>query len=172
MIKDEVLNALNEQIAREMFSSNLYLSMAGYFQQHNLTGFAHWMRVQAQEETFHANKFFDYVLNRGGKAKISMISEPQADWSSPIEAFEASLAHEQYITESINKIADIVVKEGDHATLVLLQWFINEQVEEESNVQEIVDKLKLIGDFKGGLIMLDSELKLRPAFTPPASAKA
>jgi ferritin len=169
MIKDNMLNALNEQIAREMYSSNLYLSMAGYYQSINLPGFAHWMRVQAQEEMFHATKFFDYILNRGGKPKIAAIAEPQAEWKSALDAFDASFKHEQYISESINTLADIAIKETDHATLSMLQWFITEQVEEEANVSEIVEKLKLLGDFTAGIIMMDNELKARPAFAPPKS---
>lgn len=168
MIKEAVQNAINEQLAKEMYSSNLYLAMAGYYQQINLPGFAHWMRIQAQEETFHAMKFFDYLLTRGGKSKVSQIPEPQSEWDSPLAAFEASYLHEQFISESISQLADIAIKEGDHATNAMLQWFITEQVEEEANVSEIVEKIKMIGDFKGGLMMLDNELKQR-VFVPPAT---
>jgi len=161
MIKDTIVQAINEQITREMYSSNLYLSMAGYFQSVNLSGFAHWMRIQAQEEMLHANKFFDYLLARGGKTKISAIDEPPFNWDSPLDVFEASYKHEQFVTECIGKIADLTMKESDHATFSMLQWFITEQVEEEANVSEIVEKLRLIADFKGGLIMMDAELKQR-----------
>jgi len=135
--------------------------MAGYFQSVNLSGFAHWMRIQAQEEMLHANKFFDYLLARGGKTKISAIDEPPFNWDSPLDVFEASYKHEQFVTECIGKIADLTMKESDHATFSMLQWFITEQVEEEANVSEIVEKLRLIADFKGGLIMMDAELKQR-----------
>ena len=161
MIKETIVQAINEQITREMYSSNLYLAMAGYFQSVNLSGFAHWMRIQAQEETLHANKFFDYLLARGGKTRITAIEEPPAVWDSPLAVFEASYKHEQFVTECIGKIADLSIKESDHATLAMLQWFITEQVEEESNVSDIVEKLRLIADFKGGLIMMDAELKTR-----------
>jgi len=169
MIKDSVVKAINEQIAREMFSSNLYLSMAAYYQSINLPGFAHWMRIQAQEEMFHATKFFDYLVERGGNPKISAIDEPQSIWKSALDAFEATFKHEQFITDSINNLADIAVSEKDHATQILLQWFVNEQVEEEANVIEILEKIKMVSDFKGGLFMLDNELKTRPAFTPPTA---
>ncbi len=154
-------DALNAQLAREMYSSNLYLAMSGYFQSINLKGFAHWMRVQAQEETLHAMKLFDYLLSRGGNVQIGAIDAPPATWESPLSAMEDSLKHEQFITEKINELANLSIKEGDHASHIFLQWFITEQVEEEATVLEIVEKLKLIADWKGGLIMIDNELGKR-----------
>ena len=170
MIKKSITDAINAQIAKEMYSANLYLSMAAYFQSINMAGFANWMRVQVQEETFHSLKFFDYMMSRGATPKISAIPAPETKWKSPLDAFKAAYKHEQSITESINKLADLAIKESDHATNILLQWFITEQVEEEETVNEIVEKIKLIGDFTGGLIMLDNELKTR-VFTPPATAQ-
>lgn len=161
MLKETIQNALNTQLAREMYSSNLYLAMAGYFQSINLKGFAHWMRLQAQEETTHAMKFFDYLLDRGGIVKISTIDAPPSSWDSPLSAMEDSLKHEQYVTQNINSLADLAIKEGDHATQIFLQWFVTEQVEEEATVSEIVEKLKMIGDWKGGLLMIDNELGKR-----------
>lgn len=161
MFKDSILNYLNAQLTREMYSSNLYLAMAGYFQSINLRGFAHWMRLQAQEEMTHAMKFFDYILDRGGIVKIDAISAPPFAWDSPLSAMESALLHEQMVTKHINELADLSIKEGDHATHIFLQWFVTEQVEEEANVLEIVDKLKLIGDWKGGLLMIDNELGKR-----------
>lgn len=169
MLTEVVQNALNEQLTREMYSSNLYLAMAGYFQSINLRGFAHWMRIQAQEEMTHAMKFFDYILDRGGTVKIAAISAPPFSWDSPLSAMEAALAHEQSITKHINELADMSIKEGDHATHIFLQWFVTEQVEEEANVNEILDRLKLIGDWKGGLLMVDNELGKR-TLAPQAKA--
>lgn len=171
MIKDSVVKALNEQFTKEMYSSNLYLSMAAYYQSINLPGFAHWMRIQAQEELFHAHKFFDYIVERGGTPKVSAIDEPKANWDSALDAFEATYKHEQYVTESINNLTDIAVEEKDHATQILLQWFVTEQVEEEANVLEILEKMKMVSDFKAGLFMLDNELKARPNFTPPPAGE-
>lgn len=161
MIKQVMQDALNAQLAREMYSSNLYLAMSGYFQSINLKGFAHWMRIQAQEEMTHAMKFFDYLLARGGSVHIGAIDAPPTNWESPLSAMEDSLKHEQFVTEKITELADLSIKEGDHASHIFLQWFITEQVEEEATVLEIVEKLKLIGDWKGGLIMIDNELGKR-----------
>lgn len=167
MIKKVVQDALNTQIAKEMYSSNLYLAIAVYFHTINLNGFANWMRVQAQEEMAHALKLFDYLLDRGGEVKLSAIDAPPDKWDSPIAGFEASYAHEQKVTEWINNLADLAIKEGDHATHIMLQWFITEQVEEEKTVSEIVDRLKLAGDSRGSLFMLDNELKTRKFVPPP-----
>ncbi|MCX7908478.1 MAG: ferritin [Ignavibacteria bacterium] len=161
MLKETIQEALNAQLAREMYSSNLYLAMAGYFQSINLKGFAHWMRLQAQEETTHAMKFFDYLLDRGGLVQISTINAPPSNWENPLSAMEDALKHEQYVTQNINSLADLAIKEGDHATQIFLQWFVTEQVEEEATVSEIVEKLKMIGDWKGGLLMIDNELGKR-----------
>lgn len=161
MLKDSIQNSLNSQLTREMFSSNLYLAMAGYFQSINLRGFAHWMRLQAQEEMTHAMKFFDYILDRGGIVKIDAILAPPFTWDNPRSAMESALFHEQTVTKHINELADLSIKEGDHATHIFLQWFVTEQVEEEANVLEIVDKLKLVGDWQGGLLMIDNELGKR-----------
>ena len=168
MIKEKVENAINEQIQREMYSSNLYLAMSAYYHTINLPGFANWMRIQAQEEAYHAMKFFDYLIERGGNPVVSAIDKPQTKWNSAYDAFEAAYKHEQYITENINKLMDVAVNENDHATQILLHWFVSEQVEEEANVLEILDRMKLTEEFKAGLFMLDNELKQRPAFTPPA----
>jgi len=168
-MKEVIQNALNAQLTREMYSSNLYLAMAGYFQSINLKGFAHWMRLQAQEETTHAMKFFDYLLDRGAIVQIDAIEKPPSKWDSPLAAMEAALKHEQFITQNINSLADLAIKEGDHATQIFLQWFVTEQVEEEANVTEIVEKLKLIGDWKGGLLMIDNELGKRTLGTASSS---
>jgi len=168
MINQTIVDAINSQIAKEMYSSNLYLSMAAYFYSINLNGFANWMKVQVQEETFHAMKFFDYVVARGGEVKIAQIAEPQVKWSSPIDVFKATLEHEKSVTASINNLANLSLKENDHATSIMLQWFITEQIEEEAGVEDILKRLEMMGDFKGGLIMIDNELKSR-VFVPPAA---
>ncbi|HPO61859.1 MAG TPA: ferritin [Candidatus Kapabacteria bacterium] len=167
MINQTIVDAINSQIAKEMYSSNLYLSMAAYFYSINLNGFANWMKVQVQEETFHAMKFFDYVVSRGGEVKIAQIAEPQAKWSSVIDVFKATLEHEKAVTASINNLADLSLKENDHATSIMLQWFITEQIEEEASVEDTLRRLEMMGDFKGGLIMIDNELKSR-VFVPPS----
>lgn len=161
MLKKVIEDAINQQIVREMYSSNLYLAMSAYFASINLKGFANWMHVQAEEEMMHALKFFDYVIDRGGKVKIGQIAAPPSEWESPLAAFEDALRHEQLVTGWINELADLAFSEKDHATSSMLQWFIDEQVEEEATTSEIVERLKLIGDSKGALFFLDNELKAR-----------
>ncbi|MFP4369416.1 MAG: ferritin [Candidatus Kapaibacterium sp.] len=161
MIKEIIQEAINRQIVREMYSSNLYLAMAAYYASINLNGFANWMHVQAEEETQHALKFYDYLIDRGGQVKIGRIEAPPSQWDSPLHAFQNALEHEQKVTQWIYELADLAIDERDHATSSLLQWFIDEQVEEEATTGEMVDRLKLAGDSKGGLFMLDNELKQR-----------
>lgn len=170
MIKKSLENALNEQITREIYSSVLYLSMAGFYTRANLSGFANWMNVQAKEEMDHALKFFNYLLDRGGEIQIGAMDAPPHSWDSPIAAFEDAFKHEQFITENINNLADLAILEKDHATNNLIQWFITEQVEEEAQVDEIVNKLKMMEGFPGGLIMMDQELKQRVYVPPVVSA--
>lgn len=168
MLTKKMLEALNEQINAELYSSYLYLSMAAHFDAINLKGFGNWMRVQVQEENFHGMKFFDYVLNRQGKVTLKTIDAPPTKWKTPLDVFEATYKHEQHVTDLINKLATLAEKENDHATRVLLHWFINEQVEEEANDDAIIQKLKLIGDNSSGLFLLDQELAQR-VFVPPVA---
>ncbi|HPQ41658.1 MAG TPA: ferritin [bacterium] len=168
MIKDTMTTALNKQINEELFSSYLYLSMAAQFEEMALGGFANWMRVQAQEELSHAMKFFDYIAERGGRVELNAIAEPQKEWNSTIEMFQAAYDHECHISECINSLVDLAIKERDYATQNMLQWFVEEQVEEEASADEILQKLKLMGDAQGAMFMLDRELGSR-VFTPPAS---
>lgn len=161
MFTKRMEEALNQQIVREMYSSNLYLAMSSYYHSLNLNGFANWMRIQAQEEMMHAMKFFDYIINRGGKALVGEIKKTPSEWSSPLAAFENAYEHEKLITQSINELADVADQEKDYATKNLLNWFIDEQVEEEANTSEIVDRLRLIADSKSGLFIMDTELKTR-----------
>lgn len=159
MIKESMTKAINKQIAKELFSSNLYLSLAGYFHFINLNGMANWMRSQSSEELTHAYKLFDYLLDRGAKPVIEEIGTPRCEWDSPIAAFEYALEHERKVTESINELAGLAQKENDLATQVLLHWFISEQVEEESTVSELVDRIRMAQDSPGGMFILDNELR-------------
>jgi ferritin len=168
MISKKMQDALNEQINAELYSAYLYLSMDAYFQSTNLVGFANWMRVQTQEEMAHATKMYDYVNERGGRVTLKQIAGPPTEWESPLAAFEAVYEHEQKVTGLINNLVDMAIAEKDHAANTFLQWFVNEQVEEESSADLMVQKLKLMKDAPGGLYMLDNELSQR-VFTPPAT---
>jgi len=153
--------ALNKHANAEFYSSYLYLSMSAYFQSLNLAGFASWMRVQAREELAHAMKFYDYVIERGGRVSLQPVEAPQSQWDSPLAAFEDAFRHEQKVTGLINQLVDEAVQTKDHATNAFLQWFVSEQVEEEASVDAIVQKLRLVGDATGGLLMIDHELGKR-----------
>jgi ferritin len=168
MIHPKIEKALNEQINAEMFSAYLYLAMVAYFQDKNLSGFANWMTVQNQEETFHAMKFFRYVSERGGRVTLDAIEKPQFEWESPLAAMEAAQKHEAYITGRINSLVDLAITEKDHATASFLGWFVDEQVEEEDSVNEVVQKLRLLGSDGGGLFMMDRDMATR-VFTPPVA---
>jgi len=168
MIHPKIEKALNEQINAEMFSAYLYLAMVAYFQDKNLNGFANWMTVQNQEETFHAMKFFRYVSERGGRVTLDAIEKPQFEWESPLAAMEAAQKHEAYITGRINGLVDLAITEKDHATASFLGWFVDEQVEEEDSVNEVVQKLRLLGSDGGGLFMMDRDMATR-VFTPPVA---
>jgi ferritin len=170
MIGNKMEKALNEQVNAEMYSAYLYLSMESYFKSLNLNGFANWMRVQTQEEMVHAMKMYDFIIARNGRVLLKTIEGPQTEWKSPLDAFEAVSIHEQKVTGLINNLVDLAIKEKDHATNSFLQWFVNEQVEEESNADELVKQLKLMENAPGGMFMLDKELALR-VFTPPAATQ-
>lgn len=161
MIKEKMLSALNEQINAEQYSSLLYLSMSAWLSEKGLPGFANWMYVQYQEEMTHANKFFKYVVERGGKAQLNAIAQMPVEFDSVIDVVEKTLVHEQYITALINNLVDVAIEERDHAAQSFLKWFVDEQVEEEANVQEILDTLKLINGQGNGIFMLDRELRQR-----------
>ncbi|MBN2180501.1 MAG: ferritin [Sedimentisphaerales bacterium] len=167
MISKKMEKALNAQINAEMYSAYLYLSMESYFKSLNLNGFANWMRVQTQEEMMHAMKIYDFISERGGRILLKAIEGPQTKWDSPLAVFEAVSKHEQKVTSLINDLVDLAIKEKDHATNSFLQWFINEQVEEEASADEKVQQLKMMENAPGGMFMLDRELGQR-VFTPPA----
>jgi len=166
MISKKMQDALNEQVNAELYSAYLYLAMEAYFESLNLAGFANWMRIQTQEEALHAMKIYDFVNERGGKVSLKAIAQPPSEWDSPLAVFEAVYKHEQKVTGLINKLVNLAVQEKDHATNSFLQWFVNEQVEEEASANGVLQKLKLVDKTPGGIFMLDSELGQR-VFTPP-----
>lgn len=161
MLNSRVQNAINEQINAEIWSAYMYLSMSSYFASEGLNGFANWMRVQWQEELSHAMKFFDYLAERGVQPILKPIAEVPSKWNSALHVMEETLKHERHVTALINNIMDIAIEEKDHATKSMLNWFIDEQVEEEANAQELIDSLKLFEGKGHGLFMLDKELKTR-----------
>ncbi|MFA5553362.1 MAG: ferritin [Phycisphaerae bacterium] len=163
MFSKKMQNALNEQINAELYSAYMYLAMSAYFESVNLRGFASWMRVQAQEETGHAMKIFGFVCERGGKVTLKAIDTPPDEWKSPLDVMQATYKHEQKVTGLINKLMDLAIKDNDHATKGFLQWFVDEQVEEEASADEIVQQLKMIKDSTGALFMIDHHLGERKA---------
>lgn len=168
MLKDKMEKALNDQVQWELYSAYIYLSMSAWFQDRGLPGFANWMRIQFQEETTHAMKLYDFILERGGRVKLQAVDAPPHDWKSPLAAFEHALEHEEGVTERINKLMSLAMEAKDHATAIFLQWFVTEQIEEEASVQDIIQKLKLAEGAAGGMFMLDKDLAAR-VFTPPAA---
>lgn len=153
--------ALNEQINAELYSAYLYLSMSAWFSDRSLPGFANWMRVQFEEEQFHAMKIYDFVLERGGKIELENIAKPQVDWDQATAVVQDVANHEAHVTGLINNLVDMAAAERDHATGIFLQWFVTEQVEEEANVGGLLDRLKLVGENSSGIFALDMELAKR-----------
>lgn len=170
MISKKTEGALNEQINAELYSAYLYLSMEAYFESVSLPGFANWMRIQTQEEVMHAIKIYDFVNERSGRVILKAIEQPQSQWQSPLDAFESVYKHEQKVTGLINNLVNLAIEEKDHATNAFLQWFVNEQVEEEKNASDIVGKLKLIEANPQALYMIDKEMAQR-VFTPPTKTE-
>jgi ferritin len=161
MLNAAVQDAMNQQVNAELYSAYLYLSMAADFEEGNLHGMAHWMQVQAKEEAGHAMKFFKYITERGGRVTLTSIAAPPTKWKSPQAVFEEVYKHECHVSSLINKLVELAEAEKDHASAVFLQWFISEQVEEEANASEILHQLKMVGDSKQGLFMLDRHLAQR-----------
>ena len=157
----KVEEILNKQINAEFWSAYLYLSMSAYFQSKSLPGFANWMRVQYQEEMSHALKIFDYINSRGGSVQLEPIAKVQTEWKNVVDAFKDTYKHECEVTDMIHNCYEVAVKEKDHATANMLQWFIDEQVEEEENAQAILDQLELIGESGHGIFYLDKEMAAR-----------
>lgn len=161
MIGKALQDAMNEQINKELFSSYLYLSMAAYFEERNLPGFAHWMRLQEAEEREHAMKFYDHLVDRGGRVLLKALEAPRTEWKSPLAVFEEAAGHEAEVTASINALYELAQKEKDYPAQVMLQWFVSEQVEEEKNAAEILASLKLIEERGTAVLMLDHRLAKR-----------
>ncbi|MEJ2664465.1 MAG: ferritin [Spirochaetia bacterium] len=161
MLESEITKALNGQIKMEFFSSYIYLAMAAYFENTNLTGFGHWMHLQSREETEHGMRIFRYIIERGGAVDLQGLDTPPKSYKSPLDVFEAALAHERKVTASINALVELAQSKKDHATEVFLQWFVKEQVEEEANADAIVQMLRLADNTPGALFMLDKELGRR-----------
>lgn len=160
-ISKKVEEILNKQINAEFWSAYFYLSMSNYCNANGMPGFANWMKVQFQEETSHAMKMLDYINERGGRVILEPIAEVPAEWSGVLEIFEETLKHEQLVTNLINACVNIAIEEKDHASVNFLQWFVDEQVEEEATVGEIIDQLKMFEGKGHGLYMMDKEFKAR-----------
>ncbi len=161
MITEKMQNELNKQINAEYWSAYLYLSMSAYCESAGLPGAANWMRIQYQEEVTHALKFFDYVIDRGGTVSLLPIKEVPNSWNGIIHIFEETQKHEQHVTSLINNLMDVAIEVRDHAAKSFLQWFVDEQVEEEANVQKILDQLRMVGGKGDGLFLIDKDLATR-----------
>jgi len=161
MISDNMQKHLCDQLNKEFYSAYLYLAMSAHCSINDLKGAAHWFMIQYEEEVMHGTKIFNYLVSQDVKINFEAIEKPKSEFGSLLDTFEASLKHERFMTQSINEISDIALKEKDHATYNLLQWYVSEQVEEESNVNEIISKLKLVKDNGYGLLMIDNELSKR-----------
>ncbi len=161
ILSKKLENAINKQINAELWSAYLYLSMSAYFESKNLSGFAHWMKVQAQEEVAHAMRFYNHIVERRGRVLVSAITAPPTTWKSPSQVFDEAFKHEQKVTVMIENLANIAAAEKDYAATSMLKWFHDEQVEEELQTDTIVQKLKMIGPSTGTLFMLDHELSKR-----------
>jgi ferritin len=157
-INKKVEEVLNKQVNAELWSAYLYLSMSAYCESKGFKGFANWMRVQFHEETSHALKIYDYVISRSGEIKLQPIAAVKTSWESLLNVFEETYEHECKVTKLINDCYEVALAEKDYATTTMLQWFINEQIEEESNALEIIDVLKVTGEKSGGIFYLDKKL--------------
>jgi ferritin len=162
VLSDHLLEKLNEQMNHEFFSSNFYLTMAAYCAEENYDGFSHFFLMQSEEERMHAMKIFHFIHTLGNRARISGLDSPNNDYQSVLQAFEQAYEHEQMVTKRIYELSDIALNEREHATINFLKWFIDEQVEEESTFDGLIQKLKRIEDDSNALFMLDLELAKRP----------
>ncbi len=161
MITKRMEEAFNGQLNKELYSAYLYMAMSSYSDSVGLKGFANWFMVQYHEEMLHAMKIHEYIRKQGGKVRLVSIAEPPADFESPLDMFEKTLAHERFITRSINDLVDLSISEKDHASHIFLQWYVTEQIEEEQNDTDIIAQLKLVGtgpESNIGLFLIDKEL--------------
>ena len=161
MISEKMVASINDQIKAELDSAYIYLGMAAYFQDCNLSGMAHWMKKQYHEELEHVEKFIEHLYERGARVKIGEIAKPRESYDGPLSVFQEALKHEQYVTARIHKLVDQALEEKDHATHSMLKWFVDEQVEEEANAEAIVRKLEFVGDSHASIYLLDKELGAR-----------
>jgi len=169
MLTKKMVDSINEQIKWELYSAYLYLSMSAYSTSIGLNGFANWFYVQTKEEMSHAERFYNYLIQQGSKIVLQAIEQPPVDFKSPLNMFDETLKHEQVVTKKINNLVKLARDQKDYATEAALQWFVTEQVEEEANAIENLQKLKLIGKDANALLTIDSQLALR-VFTPPAAS--
>ena len=163
MLSEKVQDALNDQLNAEFFSAYQYLALSAYFEDRGLKGFAHWMRVQYEEELVHADKIFDYVNNRDGRVVLKTVAEPMSSFESAVAAFAFALASERDLSDKIYGLVDLALAAHDHGTHAFLQWFVNEQIEEESLVRDIVHNLALVIDSRDGIFLMDRDLAQRQA---------
>lgn len=161
MISEKIRKAMNDQIEKELYSAYLYLSMASYLHSHGFDGMGTWMRAQAMEETIHGMKFFDHLIERGADVELLPIGQPPSKWKSPLEAFKGALDHERLITGAINDLYKIATDENDYASRTMLQWFVDEQVEEEANAEKNVRMLEIAGESGQALLMIDKDMGTR-----------
>ncbi|MCL2114835.1 MAG: ferritin [Methanobrevibacter sp.] len=161
MVSKKMEKELNKQLNAEMYSGYLYLAMAAYFEDFDLSGFANWMRVQAQEELSHSMRFYDYVVRRGAKVTLEAIEKPDFEWNSPVEVFDHVLSHEKVVTDLINDLVNLAIEENDHATNNFLQWFVAEQIEEEESAAAALNKVKMANEASNGMFLVDSEFASR-----------
>jgi ferritin len=166
MISEEMQKTLYQQLNDEFYSAYLYLAMSAYCAHIDFSGAANWLKQQYEEEQMHATKIYNYLIDQGAHVVLREIPQPPSEFGKIMEVFKSSLRHEQAMTAKLNNLSDQALKEKDHATYNLLQWFVNEQVEEEATVSEIISKLKLVGEDGYGLLMIDNELGSRPAPAP------
>jgi ferritin len=171
MLSEKMVQALNEQVNREMYSAYLYMSMSSHCANVGLKGFANWFMVQYHEEMLHAMKIYEYIQRQGGQVVLKPIEGPPVEFDSPLDMFEKTLEHERFITRSINELMETAIAEKDHASQIFLHWYVTEQVEEEENDNDIIQQLKLIKDNPQGLMMLDRELAGRATTVPTDFSK-
>ncbi|OGT21095.1 MAG: ferritin [Gammaproteobacteria bacterium RIFCSPHIGHO2_02_FULL_42_13] len=160
-MKEPILSALNQQLNRELYSAYLYLSMAAYFDAHQLKGFAHWMHMQVKEEFEHAMRFYHYIIERGEQVQCLVLEAPPSEWSSVVNVFEAVLHHEQDVTKLIHTLVDLALQYKDDATHKFLQWFVAEQREEEFSAGQVLKKTKIAAEDSDAFVLLDQELEKR-----------
>ncbi len=163
MVNKKMLKAFSDQVNKEFYSAYYYLSMVSFFEKKSLTGFANWMRIQAKEELGHGYKIYNYLISRGGEMEFETIEAPKEQWETVLDVVEALYEHEQFVTKSIHELMDLAMEEKDHASRSFIQWFVDEQVEEEDNASSLVDKVKFANGEPRSILFIDKELSARTA---------